>query len=75
MGIPIPLEALKGDGVDAGAGLQPNAIENALEVDVGRGGEEAVIGLAWDGFAEMSSTTYEPRNMSSNKQSPLSAQA
>lgn len=66
MGIPIPLEALNGDGVDAGAGLQPNAIENALEVDVGRG-EEAVTGLAWDGFAGMSSTTYEPRNMSSNK--------
>jgi hypothetical protein len=37
VGIHILLEALKGDDVDAGAGLQPNAIENALEVDVGRG--------------------------------------
>jgi hypothetical protein len=45
VGIPIPLEALKGDGVDAGAGLQPNAIENALEVDMGRGGGSNRVGL------------------------------
>ena len=39
------------------------------------GGEKAVIRLAWDEFAGMSSATYESRNMSSNKRSPLAAQA
>jgi hypothetical protein len=37
VGIPMLLEALKGGDVDTGAGLRPNAIGDALEVDVGRG--------------------------------------
>jgi hypothetical protein len=73
VGIPILLEALKGEGVDAGAGLQPNAIENTLEVDVGKGEGSYAVGLGrirWSVFA-----TYESRDMSSNKRSPPAAQA
>ena len=61
MGIPIPLEALKGDGVDAGAGLQPNAIENALEVGVGRGGGSNRVGLGrirWNVFHNVRAQEY-----------------
>ena len=61
VGIPILLEALKGGGIDAGAGLQPNAIENALEVDVGRGEGSNPVGLGrirWNVFRNVRVQEY-----------------
>ena len=71
VGIPALFEVLKGEGVNAGASSWPNAIEDALEVDVREGREGCPVGLGRIRWSV--STTYESRNVSSDKQSPSAA--